>query len=62
MQERLRELEAQKKALLEAEEAYQARAALDEDRLEQGMLNMEGSGVDPHGGAGDDGEDHPRKG
>ena len=35
-------LEAQKKAFLEAEEAYQARAALDEDRLEQGMLNMEG--------------------
>ena len=34
LQGRLRELEAQKKAFLEAEEAYQARAALDEDHLE----------------------------
>ena len=42
LQERLQELEAQKKAFLEAEEAYQARAALDDERLEQGMLNVEG--------------------
>ena len=42
MQQLLRVLEAQKRIFLEAEEAFQARAALDEERLEQGMLNMEG--------------------
>ena len=42
LQQHLCALEAQKKAFLEAEEAYQVRADLDEDRLEQGMLNVEG--------------------
>ena len=37
LQQRLQELKAQEKAFLEAEEAYQIRVALDEDRLEQGM-------------------------
>ena len=42
LQQCLRALEAQERTFLEAKEAYQARAAHDEDRLEQGMLNMEG--------------------
>ena len=41
LQQRLRSLDAHRKAFLEAEEAFQARAALDEERLEQGMLNVE---------------------
>ena len=44
LQQRLRALEVQKRTFLEAEEAFQARVALDEERLEQGMLNMEGIG------------------
>ena len=42
LQQRLCALEAQKRTFLGAEEAYQARAALDEECLEQGMLNVEG--------------------
>ena len=42
LQQRLRTLEAQKKAYLEAEEAIQIRAALDVERLEQGMSNVAG--------------------
>ena len=42
LQQRLRMLKAQEKAFLEAEEMFHARAALDEEWLEQGMLNMEG--------------------
>ena len=43
LQQRLRTLEAQKKTFLEAEEMFQTRVALDEERLEQGMLNVEES-------------------
>ena len=42
LQQRLRALEAQKRTFLEGEEAFQAREALDEEYLGQGMLNMEG--------------------
>ena len=42
LQQRIRTLEAQKKTFLEAEELLQARAALNEKCLEQGMLNVEG--------------------
>ena len=41
-QQCLRTLEAQKKTFLKTEEMFQARAVLDEERLEKGMLNVEG--------------------